>query len=190
MVAHTVALVIGSIRKESFNKKLAQALVKLAPKTLRFETPQLDDLPPYNQDRDKDFPPAAKRFKQQIAACGAALFVTAEYNRSIPGLLKNAIDWASRPYGDSAWAGKPAAVAGASPGSISTAVAQQHLRTVLAYLDMPTLGQPEVFVRFTDGLIDADGNVTKDDTRKFLADFMERYAVWVDDHAPAGRAAG
>lgn len=183
MGPYRTALIVGSLRAQSFNKRLGRALVKLAPESLAFEPLRLDDLPPYNQDQDGDFPPPAQRFKEAVRQVQAVLFVTPEYNRSVPGVLKNAIDWASRPYGDSAWAGKPAAVCGTSPGAIGTAIAQQHLRGTLAYLDMPTLGQPEVFLRFTEGLIDDEDRVTEESTRQFLQGFLQRFAAWVERHA-------
>jgi chromate reductase len=174
-----IAVIVGSIRKGSINRKLAHALMKLAPKEFQMEIPRIDDLPVFNQDHDQNPPEPVVRLKSQIAAADALLFVTPEHNRSIPTALKNALDWASRPYGKNAWAGKPAGILGASPGSIGTAVAQQHLRNVLSYLDVPTLGQPEVFIHFTEGLIDADGNIPSEGTRKFLQGFVDRYAAWV-----------
>lgn len=183
MSQYKVALVVGSLRKESFNARLATAIQSLAPAELTFERLQIDDLPLYNQDDDASPAPAVKRIKSQIAASQALLFVTPEYNRSIPGVLKNALDHASRPYGQNAWAGKPAGVMGISIGSIGTAVAQQHLRTILAYLDVPTLGQPEVFLQATDGFFDDKGGFGSDGTRKFLQDWMNRYVAWVGKHA-------
>ena len=180
---YKVALVVGSLRKDSFNSKLAAALQSLAPEELTFERLQIDDLPLYNQDDDASPAPSVKRIKSQIAASQALLFVTPEYNRSIPGVLKNALDHASRPYGQNAWEGKPAGVMGISIGSIGTAVAQQHLRTILAYLDVPTLGQPEVFLQATDGFFDDKGGFGKDGTRKFLQDWMDRYVGWIRKHA-------
>lgn len=185
MPSYRSGLIVGSLRAGSFNRKLARALVKLAPDSLAFENLKIGDLPPYNQDLDGSFPPEARRFKDAVRKVDAVLFVTPEYNRSLPGVLKNAIDWASRPYGDSAWAGKPAAVCGASPGAIGTAVAQQHLRTTLAYLDMPTLGQPEVFIRFTEDLVGENDEIAQDETRAFLQGFMQRFAEWVKLHAGA-----
>ena len=135
-----VGVFVGSLRKDSFNRRLALAVEKLAPTgELMFEHVRIDDLPLYNQDFDADFPPVCRRLKQAIHACDGLLFVTPEYNRSVPGVLKNAIDIASRPYGESAFTGKPAAVCGTSIGSIGTAIAQQHLRNMLAYLDVPTM---------------------------------------------------
>ena len=178
-----VAVFVGSLRKDSFNRKLARAVEKLAPGDFEFAHVRIDDLPLYNQDFDGDYPAEAMRLKKDIESADAVLFVTPEYNRAIPGVLKNAIDIASRPWGTNSFAGKPAAVLGISVGAIGTALAQQHLRNVLAYLDAPTLGQPEVFMQMKDGLIDDDGNIGSDDTRKFLQDFVDRYATWVKKHA-------
>ena len=177
-----IALVVGSLRRESLNRKLAQGLVKLAPSDFAFKELQIDDLPLYNQDDDANQAPQVKRLKSEIAAAKGILFVTPEYNRSIPGVLKNALDHASRPYGQNAWAGKPAAVIGISPSAIGTALAQQHLRNILAYLDMPTLGQPEAFIQAKDDLFAPDGAIGPD-SRKFLQEWMDRYAGWIRQHA-------
>ncbi len=178
-MARKIAVVVGSIRKESINRKLAKALIKLAPKDLECELVRIDDLPVFNQDHDQDPPQQVARVKAQIVAANAILFVTPEHNRSLPTALKNVLDWVSRPYGKNLWAGKPAGVVGASVGAVGTAVAQAHLRAVLGYLDVPTLGQPEVYVQFTKDLIDDDGNVSNDGTRKFLQSFVDRYAAWI-----------
>lgn len=178
-----VALFVGSLRKDSFNRKLAMAVEKLAPGDFEFARVRIDNLPLYNQDFDADYPAEATRLKKDVESADAVLFVTPEYNRAIPGVLKNAIDIASRPWGTNSFAGKPAAVLGISVGAIGTALAQQHLRNVLAYLDAPTLGQPEVFMQMKDGLIDDDGSIGNDDTRKFLQDFVDRYVAWVKKHA-------
>jgi chromate reductase len=174
-----VAVLVGSLRKASINLRLAKAVERLAPKELTFEHVRLDDLPLYSQDFDADYPAVARHLKQQIESANALLFVTPEYNRSIPGVLKNAIDLASRPWGTNSFAGKPGAVIGASIGACGSALAQQHLRNVLAYLDVATLGQPEVFVQFKDDLIDADGNIGNEGTQKFLQAFVDRYVAWV-----------
>ena len=178
-----VALFVGSLRKDSFNRKLAKAIEKLAPADFEFAHVRIDNLPLYNQDFDADYPAEATRLKKDVESADAVLFVTPEYNRAIPGVLKNAIDIASRPWGTNSFAGKPAGVLGISVGAIGTALAQQHLRNVLAYLDAPTLGQPEVFMQMKDGLIDDDGNIGNDDTRKFVQDFVDRYVAWVKKHA-------
>lgn len=182
MSQYPIAVMVGSLRRDSFNRKLATAIAKLAPPEFSFEQVRIDDLPLYNQDDDANPAESVKRLKGDIKAARGVLFVTAEYNRSIPGVLKNAIDHASRPYGQSAWAGKPAGVLGVSVGAIGTAVAQQHLRIILAYLDMPTLGQPEAFLQAKEGLFDPDGNVGPD-SRKFLQDWMNRYVAWVKAHS-------
>jgi chromate reductase, NAD(P)H dehydrogenase (quinone) len=174
-----VALFVGSLRKESFNLRLARAIEKLAGNDLAFDQVRLDDLPLYTQEFDADYPPACRRLKDAIKAADALLFVTPEYNRSIPGVLKNAIDIASRPWGTNSFAGKPGAVIGTSIGSAGSALAQQHLRNVLAYLDVPTLGQPEVFIQFKDELIAPDGTLKDERTAKFLGGFVERYKAWV-----------
>ena len=174
-----VAVVVGSIRKDSINRKLAKALVKLAPKDFECDFIKIDDLPIFNQDHDQDPPESVRRVKAQVVASNAFLFVTPEHNRSLPTALKNALDWVSRPYGKNLWAGKPGGLAGASIGAVGTAVVQAHLRGVLGYLDVPLLGQPEVYIQFTEKLIDDDGNVSNDATRKFLQTFMDRYAAWV-----------
>src|SRR5688500_944103 len=161
-----IGVVIGSLRKKSINRNLAHALIKLAPPDFTCKELRIGDLPLYNQDDDKSQAPEVQRLKSELRAVDAVIFVTPEYNRSIPGVLKNALDHASRPYGQSAWAGKPAGVIGASIGAISSAVAQLHLRTILAYLDMPTLGQPEAYLQVKEGFFDEAGNFANADTRK------------------------
>ncbi len=175
-----VVVFVGSLRKASFNRQLARALERLGEDRLQFDYVDLAALPMYDQDSDADYPAAGTALKEQVRGADAVLFVTPEYNRSVPGVLKNAIDVASRPYGDSAFAGKPAAVAGASVGAIGTAMAQQHLRNILSYLDMSVMPQPEVYIHFSDGLVDADGKVTRQDTREFLEDFVDRFVAWIE----------
>jgi chromate reductase len=182
MSQYPIAVVVGSLRRDSINRKLATALAQLAPPEFSFKQIGIGDLPLYNQDDDANQAEPVKRLKGQIETARGLLFVTAEYNRSIPGVLKNAIDHASRPYGENVWQGKPAGVLGASIGAIGTAAAQQHLRTVLAYLDVLTLGQPEVFIHAKEGLFDPSGNIGAD-SRKFLQDWMDRYVAWVRKHA-------
>jgi chromate reductase len=182
MSRYNIAVIVGSLRKDSFNRKLANAIVKLAPSEFMFKQVQIGDLPLYNQDDDTNQADSVKRLKNEIKAAQGLLFVTPEYNRSMPGVLKNAIDHASRPYGQSVWAGKPAGVLGASVGVIGTALAQQHLRNVLAYLDVPTLGQPEVFIQVKDGLFDEAGNIGAD-SKQFLQNWVDRYVAWVKKHA-------
>jgi len=182
MAQFQIGVVVGSLRRDSFNRKLADGLVRLGPADFSFKHLQIDDLPFYNQDDDANQAPSVKRLKSEIAACQGILFVTPEYNRSMPGVLKNAIDNASRPYGHSAWAGKPAGVIGASVGPIGTAMAQQHLRNVLAYLDVPTLGQPEAFIHAKEGLFDEAGNIGPA-SKQFLQGWMDKYVAWVRRHA-------
>jgi len=182
MSQYPIAVIVGSLRRDSFNRKLADAIAKLAPPEFSFSQVNIGDLPLYNQDHDATPPPSVIRLKAEIAAAKGLLFVTPEYNRSLPGVLKNAIDHGSRPYGQSAWAGKPAGVLGVSVGAIGTAMAQQHLRNILSYLDVPTLGQPEAFIQAKDGLFDASGEIGAD-SRKFLQGWMDRYASWVKKHS-------
>lgn len=174
-----VAVFVGSLRKDSFNRRLARAVEKLAPAEFTFKHIQIDDLPLYSQDFDAAYPAVATRLKRETEAANALLFVTPEYNRSVPGVLKNAIDIASRPWGTNSFAGKPGAVIGTSIGSTGTALAQQHLRNVLTYLDVHTLAQPEVFIHFKDELIADDGTINNEGTTKFLQGFVDRYVAWV-----------
>jgi chromate reductase len=182
MGQYKVAVLVGSLRRDSINRKLASALARLGPPEFSFVPLEIGDLPLYNQDDDANQAAPVKRLKAEIGSAQGLLFVTAEYNRSVPGVLKNAIDHASRPYGQSAWAGKPAGVLGASVGVIGTSLAQQHLRNILAYLDAPTMGQPEAFVHATDALFDKAGNVGEG-SRKFLQGWMDAYVAWVKKHA-------
>ncbi len=181
MGKYQIAVIVGSLRRDSFNRKLANAIAKLAPSEFSFKQVQIGDLPLYNQDDDANQAASVVRLKSDLKAAQGLLFITAEYNRSIPGVLKNAIDHASRPYGQSAWTGKPAGVLGVSVGATGTALAQQHLRNVLAYLDVPTLGQPEAFIQAKDGLFDADGNIGPD-SKKFLQGWIDQYVAWVKKH--------
>jgi chromate reductase len=185
MSQYHIAVVVGSLRRESSNRSLANALARLGPAGVTFEQLRIDDLPLYNQDDDAHQAEPVKRLKAAIAAAHGVIFVTPEYNRSVPGVLKNAIDHASRPYGQSAWAGKPAGVLGISVGAFGTSMAQQHLRNSLAYLDMPTLGQPEVFLQATEGFFDAGGGIADDRTRSFLQTWMDRYLAFVQRHQQA-----
>ena len=170
---------------DSINRKLASALVKLAPSEFSIQQLEIGDLPLFNQDFDENQPAPVRRLKAEITAASGLLFVTPEYNRSMPGVLKNALDNASRPYGQNAWAGKPAGIVGASPGTIGTAIAQQHLRNVLAYLDVPALCQPEAFIQIKDGFFDEAGNIPNENTIKFLQNWMNRYVAWVKQHTSA-----
>jgi chromate reductase len=182
MSQYKIAVVVGSLRRDSLNRKLATGLAKLAPPEFEFKQLEIGNLPLYNQDDDANQAEVVKRLKADIIASQGVVFVTAEYNRSLPGVLKNAIDHASRPYGQNAWAGKPTGVLGVSVGSIGTAIAQQHLRGVLAYLDAPTLGQPEVFIHAKEGLFDEAGDIGAS-SKKFLQAWMDRYVAWVKKHA-------
>ena len=174
-------VVVGSIRKDSYNRQFAEALVKQLPADFKAQFIRIDDLPLYNQDDDGHQPAPVLRLKQEVAESQGVLFVTAEYNRSIPGVLKNAIDNASRPYGHSAWANKPAGVIGVSIGTIGTAMAQQHLRNVLVFLNMPTMAQPEAFIQNSDALFNADGSIGEV-SRAFLQAWMDSYVAWVKRH--------
>lgn len=181
MRQYQIAVIVGSLRRDSFNRKLAGAIVKLAPPEFSFRQIHIGNLPLYNQDDDENPTDPVKRLKAEITASQGLLFVTPEYNRSVPGVLKNALDHASRPYGQNAWAGKPAGVLGISVGAIGTALAQQHLRNILAYLNVPTLGQPEVFIQAKEGLFDEDGNIGSS-SKEFLQHWMSQYVAWVQKH--------
>jgi chromate reductase len=179
MTTHKVGYLIGSLAKASINRKLAAALVRLAPPELAMSEIAFKDLPLYSDDYDADYPPAARAFKQAIASVEAVLFITPEYNRSIPGGLKNAIDWASRPYGKNSFARKPSAVIGTTPGAIGTAVAQQSLRSVLSFCNSPQMNAPEAYIQFTPGLITDNGEVTVESTRKFLQAYMAEFHTFI-----------
>ena len=172
MSDYKVGYLVGSLATKSINRLLARALVKLAPPGLAMTEIPFRDLPLYSYDYDADYPPPARAFKSALAAVEAVLFVTPEYNRSIPGGLKNAIDWASRPYGQNAFARKPSAVIGTSPGSIGTAIAQQQLRSVLSFCNSPQMNAPEAYIQFKPGLVTEDGEVTVESTREFLRKYM------------------
>lgn len=179
MNTFTVGYFVGSFAKASINRRLAQALAKLAPQQLRLTEIPIRELPIYSYDYDANYPPVAKAFKQAIADADALMFVTPEYNRSIPGGLKNAIDWASRPYGENAFKGKPTAVIGASPGKIGTALAQSHLRAVLCYCDAKLMNSVEAYIQFEDGLVGGDDSITVADTRDFCRKFLDEFAGFV-----------
>ena len=179
MDTFSVGYFVGSLARGSINRKLAQALVRLAPAGLTLREIPIGDLPLYSYDYDADYPPAGKALKDAIASVDAVLFVTPEYNRSIPGALKNAIDWASRPWGTNSFARKPSAVIGTSPGKIGTAVGQQHLRSILAFCNSPQFNAIEAYIEFTKGLITDDGEVTNDSTRKFLANYLEEFHGYI-----------
>ena len=175
MTTFTVGYFVGSLAKGSLNRKLAQALVRLAPAELRMQEIPIGDLPLYSYDYDASYPPAGTALKDAIAAVDGVLFVTPEYNRSIPGALKNAIDWASRPWGTNSFARKPSAMIGTSPGKIGTAVAQQHLRSMMSFCNSPQFNAIEAYIEFTKGLITDDGEVTNDSTKEFLTNYMQEF---------------
>jgi len=176
-----IAVIVGSLRRDSLNRKLADALARLAPPDVGFHQVEIGDLPLYNQDDDANQAPAVLRLKAEIAAAQGLLFLTPEYNRSIPGVLKNALDHATRPYGKSVWGGKPGGVLGISVGAMGTALAQQHLRNILAYLDVAVLTQPEAFLQAKEGFFDADGNIGEA-SRAFVQAWVDRFVAHVKRH--------
>ena len=178
-----IACLVGSLRKDSYNRRLARAIEGVSSGKLVFTHCALADLPHYNQDDDAAMPAASLRLKSELDAAQGILLVTPEYNRGVPGVLKNAIDIASRPYGKNSFARKPVATAGISIGPIGTATAQQPLRSMLVYLDAAVLGQPEIYMQWKDGLIDESGKVGPADTEAFLRKFVDRFADWVRQHA-------
>src|SRR5688500_1487559 len=180
MTTFKVGYFIGSLSSKSINRLLAKALIRLAPAELELTEIPFKDLPLYSPDYDADYPAVAKTFKDAIGASDALLFVTPEYNRSIPGGLKNAIDWASRPYGKNSLSRKPSAVIGASPGKIGTAIAQQQLRSVLGYSNSPQMNAPEAYIQFTPGLITDDGAVTNESTQEFLRKFIVEFHAFME----------
>lgn len=182
MSDRTIGYIVGSISSTSINRRLAKALERLAPEGTTLVEIPIKDLPFYSPDFDADYPQVARDFKQAIDDVDGVIIITPEYSRSIPGVLKNAIDLGSRPYGHSAFAGKPAAVIGASIGAIGTALAQQHLRNVLAYLDMPTLGAPEAFLQWKEGLLNEDGTVGAQ-SADFLGGWMTAFLDYVAIHS-------
>ena len=179
MASYRVGYIVGSLAKASINRKLAKALVRLSPGDNEFIEIPIRDLPLYSYDYDADFPEVAKAFKKALEPCQGVLFVTPEYNRGLPGALKNAIDWASRPSGKNSFAHKPSAVIGTSPGKIGTAVAQQQLRSILSFCNSPQMNSPEAYIQFTKDLIDDEGNVSDDSTRAFLAKFMGEFHAFL-----------
>lgn len=180
MINFKVGYFVGSLAAASINRLLSKALVRLAPSALTFTEISFKDLPLYSYDYDKDPPPVARTFKQSIDTVDAVLFITPEYNRSIPGALKNAIDWASRPKGQNSFSHKPSAVIGTSPGKIGTAVAQQHLRSILSYCNSPQMNAPEAYIQFTPNLVTEDGEVTVASTEEFLRDFMNEFYMFIE----------
>lgn len=181
-----VAVLVGSLRRESINRKFARALAKLAQDKLDFRFVDLAEVPIYNEDLLADMPAAVQRLKADVEAADAVLFVTPEYNRSIPGLVKNAIDWGTRPYGKNSWAGKPGSIVGTSPGATGTAVAQSHLRSVLVSCGVRLLGQPEVYVVNKAGLIADDFEVTDAKSREFLSGYLSTFDAWIADTVKRG----
>jgi chromate reductase len=180
-----VAVLVGSLRKESLNRKLANALTGLMPPALELDQVPIGELPHYNQDDDASPPKAWVEFRQRVAAASAVLFVTPEYNRSVPGTLKNALDVGSRPYGKSVWNAKPGAVISVSPGGIGGFGANHHLRQSLVFLNVPVMQQPEAYIGSADKLFDPQGNLTNDDTRQFLTKFALAFASWIERNAAA-----
>jgi len=180
MTTHIVGYFVGSLAKNSINRKLATALVRLAPSGLEMREIPIRDLPLYSYDYDKAYPPAAQALKDALARVDAVLFVTPEYNRSIPGGLKNAIDWASRPWGTNSFSRKPSGIIGTSPGKIGTAVAQQHLRSIMAFCNSPLMNAIEAYIEFTPGLITDDGHVTVSSTEDFLRSYMKEFREFIE----------
>ena len=178
----SVAVLVGSLRKESYNRKMALAMAAMAPEGMKLEIVEIGQLPPYNQDDDANPPAASAAFKQRIAEADAVLFITPEYNRSLPGVLKNAIDIASRPYGKSAWSGRPAAVMSVSPGAIGGFGANHHLRQSLVFLNMPTLTQPEAYVGGAGDMFDESGGIKKPETKQFVEKFVTAFAAWIESN--------
>lgn len=178
-MAYKVGVFIGSLSEKSINRRLAKALMRLAPEGLELREIPIRDLPLYNHDFDADYPPEGVAFKEAIAGVDALIFVTPEYNRSIPGALKNAIDWGSRPWGQNSFARKPSGVIGTSPGAIGTAVGQQHLRSILSYVNSPELAQPEAYLQFHDGMITEEGVVDTERTTEFLRKWLRAFEEFV-----------
>ena len=179
MSTYTVGYFVGSLARASINRKLANALVRLAPAELQMREIPIGELPLYSYDYDAAYPPQGRALKEAIAAVDAVLFVTPEYNRSIPGALKNAIDWASRPYGENSFARKPSATIGASPGKIGTAVGQQHLKSILSFCNSPQMNAVEAYIEFTPDLVTDEGNVTVESTREFLRTYMKEFHAFI-----------
>ena len=179
-----VAVFVGSLRKESLSRKLAHALIALAPAPLKLTIHEIGQLPLFNADFEADPPQSVRDFKEQLAAADAVLFVTPEFNRSVPGALKNAIDVGSRPYGKSAWSGKPGAIVSQSPGALAAFGANHHLRQSLVFLNVPAMAQPEAYIGNSGALFDDKGNLTNESTREFLVKFLQAFAQWIERNAP------
>ncbi|MFT4219296.1 MAG: NADPH-dependent FMN reductase [Microbacterium sp.] len=181
-MTHKIGYIVGSISSTSINRRLARALERVAPDDVElFEIP-IKDLPFYSPDYDADFPPVAREFKRAIEDADGVIIVTPEYSRSIPGVLKNALDWSTRPYGQGSFNGKPTAIIGTSGGPVSTAAAQQHLRAILGHFNAPTLGQPEGYIQSTPGLFSDDGEISNESTAAFLRGYLEAFASLVDKY--------
>jgi len=177
-----IAVLVGSLRKESFSRKVAKALIALAPASLTFKILEIGDLQMYNQDLEDTPPSSWTKFRDQLKECNGVLFVTPEYNRSVPAVLKNAIDVGSRPYGKNSWDGKPGAVVSVSPGALGGFGANHHLRQSLVFINVPTMPQPEAYVGGAAKLLDANGAIADDSTKTFLQGFMTAFAAWVGNH--------
>ncbi|NMM26858.1 MAG: NAD(P)H-dependent oxidoreductase [Glaciimonas sp.] len=177
-----IAIIVGSLRKDSLNRKMANALIALAPSSLRLEIVEIGTLPLFNQDSEAEPTPPVSAFKQQVQAADAVLFITPEYNRSVPGVLKNAIDVGSRPYGHSVWDGKPGAVISVSPGAIGGFGANHHLRQSLVFLNVPAMAQPEAYIGNASNLFDDKGAIASGDTRDFMQKFLLAFEQWIDHH--------
>lgn len=177
--SYSVAVLVGSLRKDSFNRKMAKTLAKLAPDGLKLDIVEIGDLAYYNEDVEANAPTSWIQFRTKIKAADAILFVTPEYNRSVPAVLKNAIDVGSRPYGKSVWEGKPGAVMSVSPSAIGGFGANHHLRQSMVFLNVAMLQQPEAYVGNAAKLFDDQGNLTNDDTKKFLEKFLQGFAAWI-----------
>ena len=181
--ARAVAVLVGSIRKDATSRKVANALIGLAPASLALEIVEISDLPIYNQDLEPAPPAAWTKFRNRIRTVGAILFVTPEHNRSVPAALKNAVDVGSRPYGQSVWSGKPGAVVSVAPGNLGAFGANHHLRQSLVYVNVSVMPQPEAYVGGAASLFDEQGRLTNEDTSKFFAHFMQAFEVWIEVHA-------
>jgi chromate reductase len=179
MATYKIGYLVGSLASNSINRILSKALIKLAPEELEFTEIPIKDLPLYSRDYDADYPPAGRAFKDAVAASDGILFISPEYNRSIPGALKNAIDWGSRPWGTNSFARKPTGIIGTSPGSIGTAVMQSSMRSVLSFLDAPQLNAPEAYIKFNEDVFGQDGTVSDSHTADLLRHYMEEYSAFV-----------
>ena len=182
MADRQIAVIVGSLRRESFNRRIANLLPDIAPPGFSLRQSEIGDLPPYNQDDDENQAAPVRRLRREITDSSGVIFVTPEYNRSVPGILKNAIDHGSRPYGQSVWTGKPAGILGVSEGALGSALAQQHLRNILSSLDMPTLAQPEIFIRARADMFDEVEHIGTDVT-SLLRDWMKTFADWIYRHS-------